>query len=168
MEVAEKVANEYSETVDAYNTVKAFVDTTHSDNVMLVSLLTDMESILPTGATVDKLTCADGVAEFTITTQGKEGVADAYVRIGELEYVDSIDFYLVDEKKIVDVDDDGHEIVNEEANALHESAPYNYSNVRDEYIVTVKLRDLNFTPGGEVESDVAPESDSEDAEGGNE
>ncbi len=167
MEIAEEVANEYSKTVTAYNTVKTFVDTTHSDNVMLLTLINDLEDILPQGTTIDKLDCTDGFVQFEVTTQGKEAVADSFVKIGQLKYVDSVDVFLIDEVKIIEKDAEGNVVVDEISAALHEAAPYNYSDVRDKFKLEVKIRDLDFVPGGEIESDYTPEGE-EEVEGGEE
>jgi len=168
MEIAEKVAEEYDKTVAAYNTVKAFVDTTHSDNVVLLTFLNDLETIIPEGTTIDNLEASDGVVVFTVTAQSKEAVADTYVKIKNLEYVQSVELpEIVESRKQVDVDDNGHAVVNADEEAKKASDPYNYSDVYDQYEITVTLRDLNYVVGG-VEADAAIATDDADNSESNE
>ncbi len=147
MEIAEKVANEYSDTIDAYNIVKSFVDTTHTDNVMLYTFLKDLEKIIPTGTTIDKLTANDGEVVFTITAQSKEAVADTYVAMSNLEYVKSVSIKEIKEENDNFEIQDGHIVYSDEEVQKMNDYPYNYTTWTDEYEVTVIIDDLDYSAG---------------------
>ncbi len=163
MEIAEKVANEYDETVNAYNTVKAFVDTTHTDNAMLYTFLNDLEKIIPTGSTIDKLLAEDGTVVFTITTQGKEAIADAYVKIKALDYVKDVSVVEIKEENIDFNVENGHIVMDPEDVANIEQYPYNYSTWRDEFEITVIIDDPNYE-SGTIETSQAVQEDSDTSE----
>ncbi len=163
MEIAEKVANEYDETVNAYNTVKAFVDTTHTDNAMLYTFLNDLEKIIPTGTTIDKLLAEDGTVVFTITTQGKEAIADAYVKIKALDYVKEVSVVEIQEENIDFTVENGHIVLPPEDVANIEQYPYNYSTWRDEFEITVVIDDPNFE-SGTIETSGTVQEDEETSE----
>ena len=158
MEIAEKVAEEYDATVKSYNIVKAFVDTTHTDNIMLLTFLNDLERMIPTGSTIDKLVANDGIVEFEIKTHSKEAVADTYVNIQKLEYVDYVLLPEIVQERLTVIDEQGNIVVEEEEQALRDAFPYNYSEFTEKYKLTVKIRDLNYTPG-QIETEAAIPSD---------
>lgn len=170
MEIAEKVAEEYDATVKSYNIVKAFVDTTHTDNVMLLTFLNDLERVIPTGTTIDKLVANDGIVEFEVKTHSKEAVADAYVNIQKLEYVDYVLLPEIVQERLTVIDEDGNIVVEDEEQALRDAFPYNYSEFTEKYKLTVKIRDLSYTPGQiEVESAIPSDGTEETVvEGGEE
>lgn len=164
MEIAEKVANEYDATVSAYNTVKAFVDTTHTDNVMLYKFLNDLEEIIPTGTTIDKLLAEDGTVVFTITTQGKEAIADAYVKIKALDYVREVSVVEIQEDNIDFEVENGHIVMDPEDVANINQYPYNYSTWRDEFEITVVIDDPDYESGTIESSDAIQEDDDDSSE----
>ncbi len=147
MEIAEKVAQEYESTVNSYNIVKSFVDTTHTDNIMLYTFLKDLEQIIPTGSTIDKLEANEGTIVFEITNETKEGVADTYVRIKDLDYVTSVFIEEVKEENDNFKVEDGHLVLDPEEVANIETYPYNYSLWSDKVKITVQLKDPNYTAG---------------------
>ncbi len=166
MAIAEKVAEEYDKTVAAYNTVKAFVDTTHNDNIVLLTFLNDLETIIPEGTTIDSLEALDGEVVFTVTAQSKEAVADTYVKIKNLEYVQSVELpEIVESRKQVEIDDNGRLIVDADFEAKKSSDPYNYSDVEDTYEITVALKDKNYVVGGvDVDSAINSDDSSDETE----
>ena len=170
MEIAEKVAQEYESTVIAYNTVKSFVDTTHTDNIVLLQFMNDLEKIIPVGTTIDKVVANDGEVKFEVLTSSKEAVTDTYVKIMNLEYVDSVSLpEIVETRKTPTVDDKGNIVEDEEFTALKEESPYNYSDYLDKYTLTVKIRDLDFTPGEiSITENAVPENIDANEEGGEE
>ncbi|MCR5847092.1 MAG: pilus assembly protein PilM [Lachnospiraceae bacterium] len=169
MEIAEQVANEYDETVEAYNIVKTFVDTTHSDNVMLYQFFNDLEKLIPEGTTIDKLSALDGYVEVTVKTQSKEAVADSFIKIKNLKYIQNAFIEVVEEKdKDIVLDEKGQIVLDEELEALKESLPYNYSDHFDEYRLKFYLKDLDYVAGtveAERVTETSPEENAE-AEGG--
>ena len=164
MSIAEKVAEQYDKTVAAYNTVKAFVDTTHNDNIVLLTFLNDLETIIPEGTTIDNLEAIDGEVVFTVTAQSKEAVADTYVKIKNLEYVQSVVLpEIVESRKEIEVDDNGKAVINAEEEAKKSSDPYNYSDVYETYEITVVLKDLDYVVGGvDVEAAISSDDTTED------
>ncbi len=164
MEIAEKVAAEYEETVQSYNVVKAFVDTTHTDNVVFLKFIEDLEKITPVGTTVDKIEAVDGFVTFEIKTQNKEEVADTYVKLKELDYVTDVQLpEIVEERKKFKRGQNGVEEPDPENEANKEAYPHNYSDYYEKYKIAVQIRDLDFTPGQvEVTDSLPEENTSED------
>lgn len=161
MEVAEKVANEFDETVKAYNIVKSFVDTTHTDNIMLYKFLNDLERIIPTGSTIDKLEATDGELKFEVTNQSKEAVADTYVRIKELDYVTSVRIQEVKEDNVEFKIENGKIVWTEEQAENMLTYPYNYTSWTDVYEIYVTIKDPDYVTGTvEVEGTVGEEGNS--------
>ena len=107
---------------------------------------------------------------FEVTTSSKEAVTDTYVKILNLEYVDSISLpAIVEARKPVNLDGNGNIVEDEEFTALKEESPYNYTDYVDKYTLTVKIRDLDFTPGAiEVTENAVPENIEVNEEGGEE
>ena len=162
MEVAEQVANEYEETIKAYNIVKMFADTTHNDNVMLYQFLIDMEKNIPTGSFIDKLSATDGEVELEITNQSKEAVADMYVRIKNLPYVYDCKIDTIEEDfKTLTVTQDGEIVWDEETELKMATDPLNYSMKDDVWEITFKLKDPNYE-SGVVETEVITSDSAED------
>lgn len=171
MEIAEQVAQEYEDTVKAYNTVKEFVDTTHTDNNMLYRFLLDLEKIVPEGTYINKVVANDGEVTFEVTSQTLEGVTDTYVKLGKLDYVDYVLLpEIKKERKEIRVDERGNLIVDEDLEALKASAPYNYSDFKEIYSITVKITDRDFVPGAiELTDSIVQNGEGgEPAEGGEE
>ena len=161
MEIAEKVAAEYEATVQAYNIVKSFNDTTHTDNIMLYKFLNDLEKLIPTGSVIDKLVADNGEVQFEVTNQSKEAVADTYVRIKNLDYVTDVSVETIEEKNIDFKIEDGKIVFPEEDLIRMDLYPYNYTSYRDVYVITVTLKDPNYVSGTvELEETAASEEQS--------
>lgn len=170
MEIAEKVANQYDETLEAYNIVKEFTDTTHSDNIMLTTLIGDLEkTVLTENTTIDDLSADNGVVEFTVTTHSKEEIADFIINIKKLDYVTDYEIDTVSEEIVELYDPDGNRIYytmvdgvvyDEEGNVIPEDMieganPYKEGKQKDIYDVKLVLKDPNYVTG-EVEDGVDP------------
>ena len=149
MEIAEKVANEYDQTVAAYNTVKVFVDTTHTDNIVLLKFINDLEKIIPTGTTIDAISADEGLVSFTVSSSSKEAVADTYVKLCELDYVSNVKLpQIVESRKGFTLDKDGHIVLDEEFEEQKAGAPYNYTDYTESYVITLEIKDNDFVAGG--------------------
>ncbi len=170
MEIAEKVANQYDETLEAYNIVKEFTDTTHSDNIMLTTLIGDLEkTVLTENTTIDDLSADNGVVVFTVTTHSKEEIADFIINIKKLDYVTDYEINTVSEEIVELYDPDGNRIYytmvdgvvyDEEGNVIPEDMieganPYKEGKQKDIYDVKLVLKDPNYVTG-EVEGGVDP------------
>lgn len=162
MEIAEKVAAEYEDTVRAYNVVKTFDDTTHNDNVMLYRFLKDLEKIMPTGSIIDKVSATDGLVVFTVTNQSKEAVADTYVRISALDYVTDTSIKVITESNDPFTVKDGQIVIDEEDALLMAAYPYNYTTYNDKYEITVNLVDKNFKSGTVELGELSEETGTDD------
>ena len=161
MEVAERVANEFDATVKAYNIVKSFVDTTHTDNVMLYKFLNDLERIIPTGSYIDELTAVDGEVVFTITNQSKEAVADTYVNIKDLDYVTGVSVKELEEHNNDFNIQEGKIVFTEEETLNMLTYPYNYTYWTDKWQITVNIKDPDYVSGTvEVEGAVGEDGGS--------
>ena len=161
MEIAEKVAAEYEATVQAYNIVKSFNDTTHTDNIMLYKFLNDLEKLIPTGSFIDKLIAENGEVQFEVTNQSKEAIADTYVRIKNLDYVTDVRVETIEEKNIDFKIEDGKIVFPEEDLIRMDLYPYNYTSYRDVYVIYVTLKDPNYVSGTvELEENANSEEES--------
>lgn len=170
MEIAEKVANQYDETLEAYNIVKEFTDTTHSDNVMLTTLIADFEkNVLTENTTIDDLVADNGLVSFTVTTHSKEEIVDFIINIKKLDYVTDYQINTVSEEIVELYDLDGNRIYytmvdgvvyDEEGNVIPEDLieganPYKEGKQKDIYDVKLYLKDPNYVTG-ETEDGVDP------------
>ena len=163
MEIAEQVASEYEETIKAYNIVKMFADTTHNDNVMLYKFFKDMESNIPTGSYIDKLSATDGEVTLEITNQSKEAVADTYVRIKNLPYVYDCKIDTIEEDfKTLKITQEGEIVWEEEEELRMASDPLNYTMKDDTWEISFRLKDPNFE-SGVVETEVIASDSADDA-----
>lgn len=94
MEDIEQIAQEYENSVSAYNIVKSFADGTVSDNEMLLQFINDLEKALPADMYIDAFSANDGTVSFQVTGKsaelGKEEVADFIVKLKELDYVSGV------------------------------------------------------------------------------
>lgn len=158
MEIAEKVAAEYEDTVKAYNIVKVFNDTTHTDNVMLYRFLCDLEKLIPSGSIIDKFVADNGEIQFQITNQSKEAVADTYVKIKNLDYVTSTRIETISEDNDDWIIQDGQIVFPEEDLLLMELYPYNYTSYHDTYVIYITIKDPDYI-SGTVDIESAPAND---------
>ena len=94
MEDIEGIAQNYENSVAAYQVVKDFADGTVSDNEVLLQFINDMEKSLPSDAHIDALTANNGAVSFRVTgtsdVLAKEEVADFIVKLKELDYVSGV------------------------------------------------------------------------------
>lgn len=120
IEDAEVIANNYNNAVAAYDSVKAFEDSTKSNNELVLQFINDLEKILPTDMRVNGFTATDGAVSFQVMAPSKEAIADMIVEMRKIEYVSSfsIPSYSVAEGYIPglepeepEVDENGEEIV---------------------------------------------------------
>ena len=136
LQIAEDIANKYEETLNAYNTVKSFTDTTHTNNVVLLQFMNDLEMILPTGTTINGLNANDGIVSFTVSSTSKEAVANFIIEMKKLDYVSSFNIPSISVKQI-----DGYEIPEED----EEDEDNNVSIEGSEYIYTGEIVTYNFS-----------------------
>ena len=165
MEIAEQVEAQYHEALNSYNAVKVFVDTTHTDNVMLLKFIEDMEQVMPTGTSIDNVKSAGGYVNFDVTSTSKEAVADVIVTMQGLDYVSDVSIPAITDTiiPIVTTDEEA-----EEEEEVVEPEMIGEEYIRTDSVVTYhfscKLTDLNYKTG--TESEVLDPSAVEN-EGGN-
>ncbi len=91
IEDIEQIALAYEAALNEYNIVKAFEDSTHSDNEMLLQFILDMEKKMPAGTSINNLAAEEGEISFDVMSgwnlTTKNEVADVLVQIGRLDYV---------------------------------------------------------------------------------
>ena len=85
----EQIANNYENAANAYNIVKAFTDSTNSNNEILLTFIQDLEKISPVDSQISKFSAADGSVSYVATfhTDDKDVVADYIVELQKLDYV---------------------------------------------------------------------------------
>jgi len=185
MEIAEKVANEYEKTIDSYNTVKVFTDTTHTDSVMLLPLMEDLENVMPTGSYITDLECNNGKMKFVIVAPCKEAVADLIVQLKSLDYVDNVVVASLEDKmdNVVITDEDVNSLNVDNIDNLEKakvvlkkqivgqlfnSDTYIDTDRRVKYQLTCQLHDNDFVAGeiSVTDTDQAPVEVEDNSEGG--
>ena len=148
MEIAEQVEAQYHEAINSYNTVKAFVDTTHSDNVVLLTFMQDLEKVLPTGTSINDLKCYNGFVEFDVYTTSKEAVADMIVNMNSIDYVSNVYVPSIKEEYIGEPVEEEEENDEEEAETL-----IGEEYIRTPYLIkyhfSCSIKDLNYVSGTE-------------------
>jgi len=100
LQIAEDIANQYEDTLNAYNTVKSFTDTTHTNNVVFLQFVQDLEKVMPTGTYVDDIRAVDGHITLKGYATSKEALADFIVQLKGLDYVSSFSVPSFQVKKI--------------------------------------------------------------------
>lgn len=100
LQIAEDIANQYEDTLNAYNTVKSFTDTTHTNNVVFLQFVQDLEKVMPTGTYVDDIRAVDGHITLKGYATSKEALADFIVQLKGLDYVESFSVPSFQVKKI--------------------------------------------------------------------
>ncbi len=120
----EQIANDYNSAVAAYDSVKAFADSTNSNNELVLQFINDLEKILPTTMTINGFSSNNGSVDFNVTAPNKEAVADMIVEMGKIEYVESFSIpgineaegyipgFEPEEDAEPELDENGEEIVN--------------------------------------------------------
>lgn len=86
----ETLSLQYNNLAESYNAIKSFDDSTHSDNVMLLTFINDLEAILPKGVRFERLRSVDGVITFHVIAPSKSCVVDMLNQIEEFDYVTSV------------------------------------------------------------------------------
>ena len=135
LQIAEDIANQYQDTLVAYNTVKTFTDTTHTNNIVLLQFINDLEKILPTGTTINELSSANGSVSFKVRSTSKEAVADFIVSLKKLDYVASFSIPAISVTDIEGWEAPDVDVNDEEYVAL----------VGDEYINSGEIVEYDFS-----------------------
>lgn len=185
MQVAEDVANQYEAAINSFNTVKIFNDTTHTDNVMVLRFLEDLEKILPTATYINDFSAENGEVKFSVRATCKEDVADFIKQLYKLDYVESFMIpSLTDvsgnwavvigdtDKTIMDIDPYAEEdyararvvLMEQIFTSLYNNDPYMDSDRVVDFPFVCQLRDPDFE-AGEITAEVPSEVDPA-AEGG--
>lgn len=120
----EQIANDYNTALAAYDSVKAFADSTNSNNELVLQFIVDLEKILPTTTVINGFSSNNGSVDFQVTAPNKEAVADMIVEMGKIEYVESFSIpgineaegyipgFEPEEDAEPELDENGEEIVN--------------------------------------------------------
>lgn len=166
LQIAEDIANQYDQTLAAYNTVKTFTDTTHTNNVMLTTFIADLEKILPTGTVINDLRADNGRVSFKVTSTSKEAVADFIVQIKKLDYVSSFNIPSI-KSAFSEEATEPEETENDdsEEEELIDGYEYIYTNEKVTYDFSCVLVDKSFTAGA-VEKATDPSQIPDSNEGG--
>ena len=90
MEDIEGIAQNYEDSVASYTIVKNFADGTVSDNEMVLQFITDLESILPSDAHINKFQSVNGICSFEVVGTTKREVADIIIKMKKLDYVSGV------------------------------------------------------------------------------
>lgn len=167
LQIAEDIANQYEDTLNAYNTVKTFTDTTHTNNVVFLQFVEDLEKVMPTGTHVDDIRAIDGVVTLKGYATSKEALADFIVQLKGLDYVSSFSIPSFQVKHI-----DGWEAPEEEEGEdgeVKELKGEEYINTGEilEFDLSLVIVDKNFT-AGIIEVATDPSQVSDTTEGGEE
>ncbi len=85
----EQIAADYENSKAAYDSVKAFADSTNSNNELVLTFINDLEKILPTNMRINNFRSAGGSIKFDVLAPNKEAVADMIVEMRKLDYVQS-------------------------------------------------------------------------------
>lgn len=141
MEVAEEIANQYQETLDAYNVVKLFDDSTHTDNNQLEKFIVDLEKVLPSGTVVTGFKCENGIADFEVGSITKEQVAEVLIQLKKLDYVSDVVIPSIDVDYVEADDEDENSNSND---TEEEDFKPTYEIVTYEFMCT--LTDLEYDP----------------------
>ncbi len=83
----EQIAANYESAKAAFESVKAFADSTNSNNEMVLTFIGDLEKILPTNTRINNFKSIDGIITFSVLAPNKEAVADMIVEMRKIDYV---------------------------------------------------------------------------------
>lgn len=154
LQIAEDIANQYETTLGAYNTVKSFTDTTHTDNVVLLQFIGDLEKIMPTGTTINDLAASDGYITFKVESTSKEAVADFIVQLKKIDYISSFSIPSIQVENIDDYESPIPEDADEEEFIMPDGSEYIYTGQIVKYDFACKIVDKSFVAGAvEVAAD---------------
>lgn len=88
MSKVEETIMEYNSAIDAYNLVIESVKGTNNDNEMLLTLIENLERIMPEDMRVTSFDSLDGAVIFAIQSPSMEAIADLVVNVESLNFVD--------------------------------------------------------------------------------
>lgn len=88
MATVEETIAEYNNAVDAYNLVIESVKGTDNDNEQLLTLIENLERIMPKDMRVIKIESLDGAVVLTIQSPSVEAIADLSVNVEKLNFVE--------------------------------------------------------------------------------
>ena len=164
LQIAEDIANQYEETLNAYNTVKTFTDTTHTNNVVLLQFIEDLEKVTPTGTYFDDIRAVNGVVSLKGYTTSKEALADLIVQLKQLDYITSFNIPSFQVKQIDgwEAPEEGDE--DDEVAALTGEEYINTGEIL-EFDLTCVIVDKSFVAGA-IEVATDPSQVSDTTEGG--
>ena len=163
LQIAEDIANQYDATLKAFNTVKTFTDTTHTDNVVLLQFITDLERIMPTGTTLNDLRADNGNVSFQVKTTSKEAIADFIVEMKKLDYVSyfnipSFNVEKIDGWEAPEFDEEDEDFV------IPTGSEYIYTGEIITYDFNCKIVDKSFKAGAVEASDPSKVNENEGGE----
>lgn len=166
LQIAEDIANQYEETLNAYNTVKTFTDTTHTNNVVFLQFIQDLEKVMPTGTYVNDIKADNGYVTLKGYATSKESLADFIVQLKKLDYITSFSIPSFKVKKIEGWEAP-EETEGEDDSEVVEVAGEEYINTGEilEFDLSCVIVDKNFT-AGIIEIATDPSQVSGNAEGG--
>ncbi len=95
----EQIAANYDAAVIAYESVKAFDESTYTNNALVLQFIQKLESILPKDTVLNGFKATNGVVEFTVMTPNKEAVADLIVAMEKIDYVQSFQIPSISEEE---------------------------------------------------------------------
>ena len=115
----EEIALAYEAAANEYMVVRAFEESTQSDNEHLLQFVLDMEELLPTDTIVNDLTANEGDVSFTVLSgwhdATKNEIADVIVTIGGLDYVSNLEIPSFEESYrivfVTEYDEDGNPVL---------------------------------------------------------
>ncbi len=91
----EQIKINYDNALAELAIIQAFEYSTHNDNEMLLTFITDLEKMMPKDAVIGTLSAANGDVSFDVTsgwhTTTKNEIADVIFKIGNLDYVSDFD-----------------------------------------------------------------------------
>lgn len=114
----EAIANAYDMAQNQYTIVQQFEASTHSDNEMLLTLINDLEKVLPTDTVISGVEANNGDISFDVVSGWhevtKNEVADVIVELNKLPYLTSFNLPSISEAYrtlyVVEADEDGNPV----------------------------------------------------------
>jgi type IV pilus assembly protein PilM len=168
LQIAEDIANQYEETLNAYNTVKTFTDTTHTNNVVFLQFIQDLEKVMPTGTHVDDIKAVNGSVTLKGYATSKEALADFIVQLKGLDYITSFSIPSFQVKKIEGWEEsEAEENENDETTVTVDGEEYINTGEILEFDLSCTIVDKSFT-AGIIEMATDPSQVSDTTEGGEE
>ncbi len=125
MEQVVETINEYNAAVDVYNLVIDSANSANNDNEQLLTLVENLETIMPKDMRVIKIESLDGAVKFTIQSPTLEAMADLVVNVNNLNYVEG---YLLETVKSEDKAIPGSSVYDEYKEYVDAQAKKNKNN----------------------------------------